>query len=121
MNPVVFQIFYAAWTVWFAFLNKKWIETNAGFRHWANAISHLSAAGFAGFHWGWEYGLAILFIVRALFDGSLSLFRGLSFDYVSPKPSSIVDQFEKKVFRQNGLLPKLIYLAVAIVLNVIAK
>lgn len=119
MTPLLFQMIYAGWVIFFAYMNKLWIQSDSGFRHWANAIAHLSAAGFAGIHFGWQYGVAILFLVRALFDGTLSLFRGLSFDYVSPKPKSIVDQWEKKVFGMNGLLPKVIYLAIAIILNLI--
>ncbi len=117
MTPILFQIIYAVWVVWFAYLNKQWIKEDAGFRHWANAISHLSAAIYAGLNWHWLYGIAILFLVRALFDGTLSLFRGLSFDYVSPRPLSKVDQFEKKIFGMNGMLPKIIYLSIVITLN----
>jgi hypothetical protein len=117
MTVYHFQIIYAVWTVWFAFLNKKWIETQSGFRHWANAISHLSAASFVALHFGFQHGVATLFMVRALFDGSLSMFRGLSFDYVSPRPRSLVDRFEKKVFGKNGMLPKLVYFTIAIILT----
>jgi hypothetical protein len=118
MTPVLFQIIYTVWVVWFAYLNKLWIRNDAGFRHWANAIAHLSASVFVGLHWGWLYGFAILFEVRAIFDGTLSLFRGLSFDYVSPKPSSFFDKVEKKIFGMNGMLPKIIYISVAIAINI---
>lgn len=118
MTPVIFQIFYAVWTIWFAFLNKQWIKEGAGFRHWANAISHLSAATFAGVHWHWIYGVSVLFLVRAIFDGTLSLFRGFSFDYVSPRPASIVDRLEKWIFGMNGMLPKIIYLLIALGINI---
>lgn len=117
MTPVLFQILYAAWVVWFAYLNKQWIKYDAGFRHWANAISHISAASFAGVHWHWVYAITIFLLVRALFDGTLSLFRGLSFDYVSFRPKSWVDRQEKKVFGYNGMLPKLIYLSICVAIN----
>lgn len=117
MTPVLFQAIYTGWVIFFAYMNKLWIAKNYPFRHWANAIAHLSAAGFAGFHFGWQYGVAVLFLVRVVFDGTLSLFRGLSFDYVSPKPASTVDRLEKRVFGRNGLLPKLLYLVIVILLN----
>jgi hypothetical protein len=117
MTPLLFQFIYAVWVIWFAYLNKLWINSQSGFRHWANSISHICAAVFMWQHWHIKYSFALLFLVRAIFDGSLSLFRGLGFNYVSADPKSIIDRFEKRFFGMNGWLPKLIYLAICLLIN----
>ncbi len=80
MNQVVFQLIYVVWVVWFAFLNKKWIDDKWRVRHGVNAFNHIAAAFIAYFNFGWEIGVAVLFIVATFFDGSLNLFRGLPVD-----------------------------------------
>lgn len=115
--PLIFQAVTVAFVIYFAYMNSLWIKRDHAFRHWANALVAISCASYAGLTFGWNYGLAILFLARSLFDGSLSLFRGLSFDYVSPKPASRIDQVEKRVFGKDGYTPKIIYLTVAIILN----
>ncbi len=117
MHPILLQTIYVGWVVWFAFLNKKWIDDGWRIRHAVNGVAHLIAAFVAYLNFGWPIAIAILFIVATFFDGFLSMFRGLSFDYVSPKPMSIKDRIEKRIFGMNGILPKLIYLIVATLLN----
>jgi hypothetical protein len=45
--------------------------------------------------------------------------RGLPIDYVARNPKSIVDKFEKSIFGMDGILPKIIYLAIIIALNIL--
>jgi hypothetical protein len=55
-----------------------------------------------------------------VFDTSLNSLRGLPLDYVAQKPKSIIDQIEKKVFGKNGILPKMVYLLIAITFTIIS-
>lgn len=113
---MIYLIAYALFSVAFAWLNSYWIKQNKRIYHGINGAIHLLAAGAGWYLFSWQIGLAILFVARLFFDVSLNLFRGLSIDYVSPNPKSIVDRVEKKLFKLNGIVPKLIYLLVIIML-----
>lgn len=99
-------------------MDAKTISEGRAVKHWLNALIHITASLFAWIAFGWQIGLAILFISRVTFDIALNLFRKLPIDYVSSKPASVIDQLEKKVFGKNGILPKIVYLIIAIVLNI---
>lgn len=86
-------------------------------RHWANALAHGAAMFQLYRSWGWMPAIALPFLVRIIFDGTLSKFRGLSFWYVSPRPKSFFDKWEKKIFGTNSFIPRLIYLIIFIGLN----
>jgi hypothetical protein len=81
-----------------------------------NGIIHLAAAAGAYFLFGWKGVVVILLVTRVVFDVSLNLMRGLPIDYVSKSPKSIVDKIEKWVFSGNGMIPKIIYLLLIIII-----
>lgn len=108
-------IFYAAFCIFFAYLNAHLIEVlNERIRHGFNGIFHATACVYFGLEVHWTVGLQMLLIGRLFFDTPLNLFRGLPVFYVPEKPRSLVDQVEKALFGNNGWLPKSLYAAVLI-------
>lgn len=103
---------YAGFCILLAFLNAYLIKKGRRIYHAINGALHLLAASAIGYYYGWELGVATLFVVRVFFDWSLNIFRGLPLGYVSLKPKSIVDKIEKFIFKMNGILPKIIYIAI---------
>lgn len=58
---------------------------------------------------------ALAFVRLLVFNIALSLYRGLPFDYISPKPKSIIDKATKWVF-QEGIIMYGIYAMIFILL-----
>ncbi len=101
----------------FAWLNSFLIKKGKRIYHALNGVLHIAAA-VAGWHfWGWQIGVAILFVARLFFDVALNLFRGLAIDYIPVNPKSTIDKIEKKVFNNDGIMPKLIYLAIIVLIQ----
>lgn len=109
-------LLYIPFCVFFAWLNAKWIADGKRIYHGINGAIHLIVAVLVGYFFGWRAGVAILFITRVFFDWGLNLFRGLPLGYVSLNPKSIVDRVEKALFKLNGILPKVIYLVIIVIL-----
>lgn len=109
-------LLYGVFCIVFAWFNAYLIKKEKRIYHGINGALHLIAAGVIGYFYGWQLGVATLFIVRVCFDWSLNLFRGLPLGYVSLNPKSIVDKIEKSIFRLNGILPKLVYIVIIILL-----
>src|SRR5215207_9934883 len=82
----------------------KWIK------HGVNGLVYIAmlAVPFFVFN-NWWLILSLLFIRLIVFNIFLSLFRGLSWDYMPLMPASIVDKLAKKVFGTNGLVMYSIY------------
>lgn len=119
MIGIVIQLIYCLWVVFLAYINAGWIKNAYRVRHFFNGAAHLILAGVLWYHFGLLVAVASLCLIRVVFDGALYLFLGLPFDYAPTKPRSIVDRLEQKVFGKNGITPKLFWLAVAIILNLI--
>jgi hypothetical protein len=120
-NPYLeFMIWYLlAYTVFcivFAKLNAEWIEDGLKINHNLNALVHLALACAAGIFFEWYHLFTVLLTGRTVFDWSLSSFRNLGLDYVSPSPKSKIDKWEKWLFRNDGITPKLLYLLTVFVL-----
>ena len=113
---MIYPLLYIPFCIAFAWLNAILIKKGKRIYHALNGMLHLSVAIVIGYFTHWQYGLATLCITRLFFDVSLNLFRGLPIDYVSPKPKSIVDIAEKKIFGNDGFTPKVIYLVAAVAL-----
>jgi hypothetical protein len=95
--------------------NSTRIEQGKKIHHWLNGLIHIFFASLmAWVHW--TYGVALLFLVRVVFDVSLNLFRGLPIDYVPAKPLSVIDRLESKIWGNNGYTPKIVYITIAICL-----
>jgi hypothetical protein len=117
--PLIIQLCYAVFCVGLAGVNYWIIEKKQWkVKHFWNGLIHIAFWIAAWFFIGW-YVLALPFIARVAFDWSLSLFRGKPLGYVSIKPASVADKVEKSIFGMNGVLPKLVWVAVAIVLNIL--
>lgn len=113
---MIYLILYALICTQLAWLNSYLIKKGRRIYHALNGLLHLVAAAVGWYYFSWQIGVAILPLTRIVFDVSLNLFRELPFDYVSPSPKSIIDKLEKKIFKKNGIVPKLIYLAIVIAL-----
>jgi hypothetical protein len=105
------MIYYAVFCILLAFVNYRVIKKGLRVYHSLNGLCH-AIAFFLLWHFvDIQTALAGLFMARVVFDVCLNKFRGLPIDYVPQKPKSIIDQLEKKVFR-DGLTPKLVYVLV---------
>jgi hypothetical protein len=113
---MIWLLLYAIACIGLAAFNADLIRDGKRIYHFWNGAIHLTAAILIGYFTNWQYGLAVLFIARLFFDVSLNLMRGLSIDYVSPKPKSIVDRVEKWVFKNNGIIPKILYAFIIVIL-----
>lgn len=113
---MIWLLLYAIACIGLAAYNNDLIRDGKRIYHAINGAIHLTAAILIGYFTNWQYGLAVLFIARLFFDVSLNLMRGLAIDYVSPKPKSIVDRIEKWAFKNNGLVPKILYAFIIVIL-----
>lgn len=93
---MVLVFIYTLFTIFFAWLNFKWISKGKEINHFLNGVLHCVVAVVIGVSEGWQFGLATLFSVRAVFDSSLNYFRHLRLGYISPYPKSFIDRIEKK-------------------------
>jgi hypothetical protein len=102
------MIYYFLFCILLAYINYRVIKKGLRVYHALNGLCH-AIAFFALWHfYNIQTALAGLFMARVVFDVCLNKFRGLPIDYVPQKPKSIIDQLEKKVFK-DGLVPKLVY------------
>lgn len=110
------MIIYALFCILLAWINRNIIKSGKRVKHFYNGLCHFGAFIWLTLTVNLYTGIAALFMARVVFDVSLNLMRGVGIGYVSPKPKSIVDQIEKKVFGNDGLTPKLVYLFICFVL-----
>jgi hypothetical protein len=118
MYPLL-QLIYCAWLIGLAYINKRWIDEHYKIRHFWNGAAHVCFIIMCFLNFGWAIALAAPFFIRPVFDAALSLFRGFSIGYVSASPKSLIDRIEKKIFRNNGILPKILFISIAIALNIL--
>jgi hypothetical protein len=107
--------------------NADRIAKDLKIRHWLNATFHLTMAGILCLV-DWKLAVALLFLVKVVFDSSLNLFRGKTIDYISPEVRKLtglwqalmkgkfVDYIEYKLFGENGYTPKIVYITIAVCL-----
>jgi hypothetical protein len=96
--------------------NTTRIKKSKRIYHGLNGALHLFVAAGAYFLFGWTGAILILLLTRVVFDVALNLMRGLPIDYVSKSPKSIVDKIEKWVFNGNGMIPKMLYAFLIIII-----
>lgn len=116
------EIAYAIWCVFWAYANYRAIVfANENILHGINGLCHLSICIYFWIVIHWTIGLAMFFYGRSIFDTCLNWFRmgWRNIGYVPKNPKSITDKMEKKVFGKNGILPKVLYIVIAIILNLI--
>lgn len=114
---IIYQLLSAVFYVFFASLNAQWIADGLRVKHAINGLAFITIAVIAALVFHPICFFIILLNTRVVFDTALNLFRGVGLDYVSPDPKSIVDKIEKKLFQNSGLIPKILYLFLSIVLN----
>jgi hypothetical protein len=127
---------YGAFCVAFSYLNAYWIKRNKRIYHGLNGGLHLAIIISCAVFIQPVLALLMPFEGRVLFDWPLNLFRDLPIGYVSQKPDSVIDRMEKAVFEKLfyfirkqfktgsysflvGVLPKLIYATLFVVLLVL--
>ncbi len=99
----------------------KIVDLKSTIKHGINAAVYIAmiAIPFFVFHNYFLIG-AILFNRLLVFNIALSLFRKLSWDYISPDPASIVDRVAKSVFGNNGKLMYEVYAGIFILLTALS-
>ena len=115
MAAIIIIPVYLLFCVWLAKNNAERIAENKTIHHFLNGLLHLSAAILLNFLKGWQSALALLLLVRTVFDISLNHFRNLPPFHTTLKPKSVVDKIEKWVF-SNSFTAKVMYVVVAIFL-----
>lgn len=113
---IIYLPIYTIFCIALAYNDSVTIKEGFSVNHKLNGFLHLIWAGVAVILFEWYHFFTVLLIGRVVFDTALNLFRGVGLDYVSPSPKSKVDIIEKKVFGNKGILPKLIYIALIVVL-----
>ena len=122
---MIWLLLYTIPCIWFAKINADWtakVDWTKGKRikHFYNGLLHCAAAIGAWFIFrNWQAPLIILLLARLVFDTLYAVFMGHSIDYTTPTPRSLVDKLEQKVFGRNGVLPKIIYAFIIVILFVI--
>lgn len=112
MLCILIALLYIPILLILAWYNAVLIRKGKRIYHFWNGLLHCVVAGGVWVLDSWQSGLAVLFIARVVFDTALNLMRGLPIDYVPKDPKSIVDKLEKKVFGNNGIIPKIIYIII---------
>ncbi len=88
--------------------------------HPINGAVHIGASLLLWIAGGFPHFFAGLLESVIVFDISMNLFRHLSPFYLPIKPKSLKDKIEKIVFFNSGLLAKIVYLVLFIVIICIA-
>lgn len=123
---MIHLLIYAVFCVVFARIQAKkiyhWVNWAEGkkIRHAINAVVHIASSVTSYLIYKeWLLVIASLLVARVFFDWSLTLWRGLPLNYTPAQPKSIIDKLEMVVFKKNGVLPKLIYLAGIVVILIV--
>lgn len=114
---ILFYILNILLCVWLAKRDANRIKQGKKVSHAANGAIHIALATILSILYGWNHFPAWLCESAIVFDVSLSLFRGLNPFYVSKNPKSIKDKIEKRIFGNNGFLPKVLYLIIFIIMQ----
>ena len=93
---MIFVLSYCLFSSVLSYFNFRLIKNNKRIYHGLNGFLHLSAAGIAFYMYGWRESVALLCLVRVIFDTTLNICRGLGAGYISESPKSIVDKIEGK-------------------------
>lgn len=115
---MIIQAIYIVFCLLLAYYNKRRIVYDKRILHGINGLLHaLFWCVTLYYTRSWFPACILPFIGRLFFDAALNLMRRLPLDYVAQKPKSIVDKFEKSIFGNDGILPKMLYLIIIITLN----
>lgn len=99
-----------------AFIDSRIIADKHKVLHGLNGLVYLTLVAGAVWYTGNYWLIAALLLCRlVVFNISLSLFRGLAWNYISPSPAAITDKIAKAVFGNRGTLMYLTYTVLFIV------
>jgi hypothetical protein len=111
---------YIVFCIVLAWYNYRRISLDKRIYHGINGALHLLAwAGVYLITRSWWLTASLPFLGKVVFDSSLYLMRGLPLDYVPKNPKSIIDKIEKRVFPDDGLLPKIAYFVISATLIIV--
>lgn len=117
---MIFEVLYIVFCLILAFVNSKIIKADKPIYHGINGALHIACWCLVAWKTSSWFPVVIMpFIGRLFFDVALNLMRGKALDYVSLKPRAVADKVEKSIFGMNAKLPKVIYLVVIVVVNLI--
>jgi hypothetical protein len=94
---MIVVLLYQCFAGFLAWWNYILIKKNRHIDHFANGALHILSSLLIGYCTQWNYGIANLFITRVVFDTVLNVLREKGLGYVSPEPSSKLDQIEADV------------------------
>lgn len=94
IGGMIYLLLYCLFSAVLAYYNFRLIKSNKRIFHALNGILHITAAGLITYYFSWQLGLAILLLVRVIFDTTLNILRSLGVGYMSPSPASIIDKAE---------------------------
>lgn len=117
ITAVIILLSYVPINILLGFIDSRIIYRKKGIKHWMNGLIYGALVG-ATYWWLYrdEALVAALFLERLLFfQISLSLFRSLRWDYMTPDPKSVTDKIQNKVFGGHGLVMYCIYALLLIV------
>lgn len=126
---MIILFIYLCFTVWLAWDNAKRKAADKHIYHGLNGSLHILAAVIL--LPDWMASVALLLLIKVVFDTSMNLFSKLPIDYISSEVRLIkslwsalvkgkfTDYIEYKIFGNNGYTPKIIYLIIAVCLLIV--
>lgn len=106
---------YIPFVIFLAYDNSVRIKKGKYIKHWLNGLLHTIMFVVILINGRWQDAVALLLLVRVIFDTALNLFRGLPPFKLPLNPKSVIDKMENKVFA-GGFFAKLAYLILALCL-----
>ena len=114
-------LFFSAANLSLAYFDSRQIFKKRKILHGLNGLLYIGliSVPLFIFHNYWLIG-ALLFNRLLVFNISLSLFRNLDWDYISPERKAITDKIAFFFFKYNGKLMYIVYAGIFIALTVIS-
>lgn len=117
---VITLILFSVANIILAWIDSRIIADKQKILHGLNGVVYLALLLIPYFMYHNWFLIAALCFNRLLwFNISLSKFRSLDWDYVSPSPKSIIDKVAKAIFGSNGKLMYFIYLVLFTICTVL--
>lgn len=115
------QLLFTALNIIIAWWHARLIKQQRPIKHGWWGLAYIIAAGVASFiAKDWILLVLLLLNRKLVFDISLNLFRGLPPFHVSLTTTSIVDNWQRKIFGRNGFIVAVICAVLILGLNLIS-
>lgn len=106
---------FAVLNVALAFIDSRVIGKGRLVLHGLNALIYLATVAIPVWLFNNYWLIGCLLAIRlVVFNIGLNLFRGFTWNYISPSPAAITDRIAKAVFGKRGTLMYLIYFVLLI-------